>query len=645
MKKFRTSIKLLYLLISVLLLACNKDDDQPTPDDSGYLSMNVSISVASESASGRTTTGNVDDFFIAVYDINDVLIVSYEKLSEAPPEIELITGEYYVVAHSDNQEEAAFDNPYYYGRSDNFTIDKEELKTIDIVAELANSKVSIHYSDILIETFDSYSGSVEVVSSGTKLNYNQGETREGYFLPEPLYVEVNLSYSKLDGSYITRTFTANIDAQPKTLYKVMVDASLANGKIVFNLIVDDSFEEEVIEIGEESGDSFARMYGGSLTDNGYDIINTLDGGMLLTGMSYSNDGDVQSNFGDKDIWLVKINVSGDIEWAKNYGSIQQDISYKTMQYPDGNYLVGGIQYVPSESNNVYLIKLDPSGNIIWEKSFGTPANEGIHDMDLTDDGGCVLTGSITVNSSFNLLVTKVDLNGNQEWTVNYGGSGYDTGRGILQDDDGNYVVVGSAGIIDGDVVGADSGHTAWMLKLDVSGNIIWQSTFGGSGIDGINSVVKNNVGFVLAGSTDSSELPGYKGSTDLWVIQTDDFGNMIWNKVLGGSGYDYMGGKISLSDDGGILIAALSDSNDGDVSLNYGGFDFWALKLDVSGNIIWETTIGGEKNETPYGILEADNGYHYIIGYSNSEDSSIGGTAGSYGDDFLLVVLDPNGNF
>ncbi len=254
MKKIRISIKLLYVLISVLLLACNKDDDQPTPDDSGYLSMNVSISVASESASGRTTTGNVDDFFIAVYDINDVLIVSYEKLSEAPPEIELITGEYYVVAHSDNQEDAAFDNPYYYGRSDNFTIDKEELKTIDIVAELANSKVSIHYSDILIETFNSYSGSVEVVSSGTKLNYSQGETREGYFLPEPLYVEVNLSYSKLDGSYITRTFTANIDAQPKTLYKVMVDASLANGKIVFNLIVDDSFNEEEVNIGETTGD-------------------------------------------------------------------------------------------------------------------------------------------------------------------------------------------------------------------------------------------------------------------------------------------------------------------------------------------------------------------------------------------------------
>ncbi len=246
--------KSVIFVITAMLISSCKEDDSTGLGTSGFLSFNISLNIDSESISGRTSTGDPNEFYVAVHDVNDVVVVSYPRLADAPAFVELPIGEYYVVAHSDNYEEAAFENPYYYGRSQNFTIDKEEEKTVDITAELANTKVSFHYSNEVLNTFNAYSASVEVVSSGTTLDFVQGEAKEGYFVSEPLNVEVNLSYTKLDGSTIDRTFTASIDAQPKTLYRINVDASLQDGQIVFNLIVDETFDVEEIELGEETSD-------------------------------------------------------------------------------------------------------------------------------------------------------------------------------------------------------------------------------------------------------------------------------------------------------------------------------------------------------------------------------------------------------
>ncbi|MEQ6165689.1 DUF4493 domain-containing protein [Ekhidna sp. MALMAid0563] len=243
------------LIVLFIITSCGDRNDLPEPVETGFLSLGVSLNIESESANGRTSTGDPDEFYVAVHDINDAVVISYPRLADAPPVIELPTGEYYVVAHSDNLEEAAFDNPYYYGRSENFTIDKEEEKIVDILAVLANCKVSFHYSENVTNTFDLYTGLVTVRSSGTTLSYDQGETREGYFALEPLDIQVNLSYTKLDGTTIDRTFTATIeDPKPKTLYKVNVDASLQDGQIVFNLIVDETFEEEDVHLGEMDSD-------------------------------------------------------------------------------------------------------------------------------------------------------------------------------------------------------------------------------------------------------------------------------------------------------------------------------------------------------------------------------------------------------
>jgi hypothetical protein len=244
--------RLLYILplAFILLSACHRDE-VPQATDYGYLSLNLSLTITSEPANGRTLAVNTDDFRVTIFAADGTEVMVFDPFSSAPAEVSLPTGEYYVEAHSNNLVDAAFENPYYFGRFDNFTIDKEELKSIDIEAELANTKVAINYSANVVNTFHSHTGTVTVVNSGASLFYAQGETREGYFLTSPLDVEVNLSYTKLDGTTIDRTFTASIaDPQPKTLYNINVDATLADGKIVFNIIVDEGFDTVDIYLGD-----------------------------------------------------------------------------------------------------------------------------------------------------------------------------------------------------------------------------------------------------------------------------------------------------------------------------------------------------------------------------------------------------------
>ncbi len=248
MKKFE-----LFAILTVIFFACNRNDQEtPEPTDFGYLTMNIAVTITAEPVNGRVEAVSTDEWKVTIFKVDGTVAEVFDPYMDAPSEIQLPTGEYYVEAHSNNFMEAAFENPYYFGRSDNFTIDKEELKTIEIDAELANSKVAIHYSSNVTSTFNDYTGAVTVKGTGTTLVYGQGETREGYFVSVPLSVVINLSYTKLDGSFITREFNAEIDAQPKTLYNINVDATLADGEIVLNINVDEGFETVEIELGDSA---------------------------------------------------------------------------------------------------------------------------------------------------------------------------------------------------------------------------------------------------------------------------------------------------------------------------------------------------------------------------------------------------------
>ena len=222
------------------------------------MSMNINVLITEETANGRVNAVETDNFRVTIFDVAGNEIQVFDPFSSAPSSVALATGEYYVEAHSNNLVDAAFDNPYYFGRSVNFTIDKEETTSVDIEATLANCKVAFVYSTDVLNDFDIYEGTVTVSGSGNSLTYVTGETREGFFVTSsPLEIEVRLTYNKLDGSTISRSFTTSInDPQPQTQYNINVDASLDDGEIVFNLIVNEDVQTIDIDLGETLNDTF-----------------------------------------------------------------------------------------------------------------------------------------------------------------------------------------------------------------------------------------------------------------------------------------------------------------------------------------------------------------------------------------------------
>ena len=316
MKKLKLSL----IMLSSFFWGCQQDEPA-MPEDFGYLTLGITVEVESEPASGRISAVNTDDFKVTIFRADGSEYLVIDPYSSAPPEVQLPTGVYYVEAHSNDLVEAAFDSPYYFAQSDTFSIDKEELKTIDVEAKLANAKVAINFSTEVTNVFDAYSGQVEVVSSGTTLAYVQGETREGYFVVEPLAVEVYLSYTKLDGSTIDRTFNTSIDdPQPATLYNINVDATLEDGAIVFNLTVDEGVDTVDIDLGgqDETAIDGCRMTEFSIVEGAF-----IESWLL----SYDNDGRIDSiELVDNDSdahWTLEYNGIGQLIRANGYGDTER----------------------------------------------------------------------------------------------------------------------------------------------------------------------------------------------------------------------------------------------------------------------------------------------------------------------------------
>ncbi len=250
--------KLLPLVLALVLSACTEEPPNLNVIETGFLGVNITLEVESENASGRTETVNVDDLRVEIFETSDLTtsVQSFDPFSSAPTQIELETGEYVVTASSNNLVEAGFESPYHLGTSENFTIDKEEVSSVDVTVGLANSIVVFNYSENVVNDFTSYTGQVTVVSSGTTLTFVQGETRPAHFASgEDLAVDVMLSYTKLDGSTIDRSFSTTItDPLPQTQYNINVDASLEDGQIALNVLVDNSVDEIDVDLND-SGSS------------------------------------------------------------------------------------------------------------------------------------------------------------------------------------------------------------------------------------------------------------------------------------------------------------------------------------------------------------------------------------------------------
>lgn len=414
-----------------------------------------------------------------------------------------------------------------------------------------------------------------------------------------------------------------------------------------------------------------KSFGGSEIDQPSFIQQTSDGGFIVAGFTYSDDGDVSGKHGTSfyaDFWIIKLDVDGNLVWQKTLGGTLHDDGYSVRQTTDGGYMVAG--WTGSNDGDVtgnhgntdfWLVKLDANGNLVGQKCFGGSSAEFAYSIQQTTDGGFIVAGGSASsdsdvsenNGSYDYWIVRLDSGENIMWQKSFGGVEYDIASSVEQTTDGGFIVAGHASSGDGDVTGHhgctnsyDECLDYWIIKLDEDGNLIWEKSLGGSGSDIATSIEQTfDGGFIISGASDSydGDVSGnhsvynqYTTPDDYWIVKLDGDGNLVWQKCLGGSDYENST-SVQQTSDSGFIVAGYAFSNDADVSGNHGNHDYWVLKLNTDGNLEWQECLGGIDGERAFCIRQTTDGGFVVAGYSNSNDSLVSGNHGSL--DYWIVKL------
>jgi uncharacterized delta-60 repeat protein len=280
-----------------------------------------------------------------------------------------------------------------------------------------------------------------------------------------------------------------------------------------------------------------------------------------------------------DLWVLKLDPNGNVQWQKTYGGPSWDIASSIQQTADGGYIVAGMtQSFGAGYWDLWILKLGPNGDVQWQKTYGGPADDRAYSIQQTTDGGYIVAGRThSFGAGYaDLWVLKLDPNGDVQWQKTYGGPNWDEAYSIQQTSDGGYIVAGRTYSF-----GAGS-PDIWVLKLGPNGDVQWQKTYGGPSLDEAYSIQQTtDGGYIVAGWTSSFGA----GSYDFWVLKLDPNGDVQWQKTYGGPDWD-MAYSIRQTADGGYIVAGWTSS------FGAGGYDIWVLKLDANGDIVGCNLIG-----------------------------------------------------
>tara|TARA_Y100001954_G_C15745517_1_gene570838 strand:+ start:41 stop:1348 length:1308 start_codon:yes stop_codon:yes gene_type:complete len=367
------------------------------------------------------------------------------------------------------------------------------------------------------------------------------------------------------------------------------------------------------------GQSWEKTFGGTENDEGYSVQQTSDGGYIICGRTKS--------FGNgySDVYLIKTDENGDSLWTKILGGIVSERGYSVQQTSDGGYIVCG--YSNSFGNGLltdfYLVKVDENGSQLWYQVF-TQSHESIgQSVEQTVDGGYILCGGKRFNSNGinDVYLIKTDENGVEQWSESYGSvSLSEIGYSVQQTIDEGYIITGVKTNIN------QNSSDIYLVKTDENGNSLWNKTIGGINNDESYSVKQtNDEGYIISGWTESFG----NGNKDVYLIKTNDNGDSLWTKTYGGSNDDE-GYSVQQTNDGGYIITGSTKS------FGNGGYDVWLIKTDVNGDSLWTKTYGGTNWEKGSSVQQTNDGGYIICG----ETSSLGN--GYY--DVYLIKTDGNGN-
>jgi len=414
--------------------------------------------------------------------------------------------------------------------------------------------------------------------------------------------------------------------------------------------------------------AWLKTYGGSNEDEATSIVLSNNGGYLVLGNTRSTDGDVTGkSTTDLDYWLLSLDANGEKNWDRTYGGSQDDKAANIEKTSDGGYIISG--YTTSNDGDVsensgfhdyWIVKINGTGDIQWEKSFGFEGDDRCFRVIQTTDGGYFATGYLDVdmsNGDGNDLIgspntkaglhslgdywgIRMDANGSKIWRRFFGGSHVDQGKDVIQTADGGFLLIGISESIDFDISNPRGANDFWVIKVSPDGDIVWEKSFGGSESDFAYSVVNTTDGnFIITGDTRSSDfdISSFKGNADVWVVKFNSTnGNIIWEKTLGGSNFESSRGITKLAN-GNYLISGNSSSEDMDVTSNNGFNDAWSFIIDENGNLEFEKSVGGSNIDFALDALESSDHKLIVVGYTGSNDLDI--TLNKGGNDLLIYKI------
>jgi len=305
--------------------------------------------------------------------------------------------------------------------------------------------------------------------------------------------------------------------------------------------------------------------------------------------------------GGNDFWLIKTDSHGNMEWNQTYGGAEHESAEKVIVTSDGGFaLVGGTYSFGAGREDFWLVKTDSYGNMEWNQTYGGPGSDFVRSLIETSDGGYAIGGARARNSfDSDSWLVKTDNYGNMQWNRTYSDLPLNYCSDLVETSDGGYLLAGTTGRRYFEA-------NMWIIKTDEHGNMEWNQTYGGGEDTEARSLVKtSDGGYAIAGIIKDSF-----GHYDFWLVKTDGSGNMRWNQTYGGAGTE-TAHSLVVTSDGGYALAGVTYGGIGNQSY----IDALMVKTDADGNKIWNQTYGGTGDQYIFSLVETSDGTFALAGF------------------------------